>query len=245
MSKFLYPIKKLKIEPWIKYFLMKKSKTILPKEYQKVAYIESSGTQYINTNYTPNSNTKYKLTMKFNELGTISYLISARSTNYRNDLYLATSNKLSVGYGNEYKNSDFIVEKDIKYNIVSDKNLLYVNKNLVWTSTEQEFINTVKAVIFARNYNDEIGSFISAKLYSCKIYENDILVRNFIPCFRKEDNEVGLYDTVNKEFYTNAGTGTFNYGNEEIEVEQNSSLLFQNKAFQKSINLKNNYESEE
>lgn len=213
MYKYIYPLIKLKIKPWLKFYIYKKY-SILPKEYQRVDYIESSGTQYINTNYIPNSNTKYELNIKFNELGIISYLISARSTNYRNDLYLATSNKLSVGYGNEYKNSNFIVQKDIKYNIVSDKNLLYVNNNLVWTSTEQEFINTVKAVVFARNYNDEIGNFISAKLYSCKIYDNDTLVRNFIPCYRKADNEVGLYDIVNNVFYTNAGTGAFIYGGE-------------------------------
>ena len=52
------------------------------------------------------------------------------------------------------------------------------------------------------------------KLYSCKIYNSyNILVRNFIPCYRKSDNVIGLYDTYTQTFYVNNGTGTFIKGN--------------------------------
>ncbi len=43
--------------------------------------------------------------------------------------------------------------------------------------------------------------FTQAKLYSCKIWENDILIRDFIPCERDSDNKQGLYDLVNDTFY--------------------------------------------
>jgi hypothetical protein len=36
-----------------------------------------------------------------------------------------------------------------------------------------------------------------------------VLVRNFIPCYRKSDNVIGMYDVINDAFYTNSGTGTF------------------------------------
>jgi hypothetical protein len=51
------------------------------------------------------------------------------------------------------------------------------------------------------------------KIYSCKLYKSNQMVRNFIPCYRKADNEIGMYDLVNKVFYTNQGTGTFLKGN--------------------------------
>lgn len=35
---------------------------------------------------------------------------------------------------------------------------------------------------------------------------------NFIPCYRKNDGEIGVFDTENSVFYTNAGTGTFTKG---------------------------------
>ena len=54
----------------------------------------------------------------------------------------------------------------------------------------------------------------SMRLYSCKIYNNEKIIRNFIPCYRKTDGVVGVYDLVEKKFYTNLGTGTFIKGND-------------------------------
>lgn len=46
------------------------------------------------------------------------------------------------------------------------------------------------------------------KLYSLVIKENDVVVRNFVPCYIKATNEVWLYDTVTEIFYGNAsGSG--------------------------------------
>ena len=41
---------------------------------------------------------------------------------------------------------------------------------------------------------------ISGKLYGCKIYDNDKIVRDFIPC-KNSSGVIGLYDTVNSQFY--------------------------------------------
>ena len=41
-----------------------------------------------------------------------------------------------------------------------------------------------------------------------QIYDNDILVRDFVPCINAE-GEYGLYDFVNSQFYGNVGTGSF------------------------------------
>lgn len=37
-------------------------------------------------------------------------------------------------------------------------------------------------------------------------------IRKFVPCYRVADGVIGLYDTVEGKFYTNAGTGTFTKG---------------------------------
>lgn len=49
--------------------------------------------------------------------------------------------------------------------------------------------------------------FYTGRMYYCKIYDNDILVRDFIPAIRDSDGKAGLYDLVTNQFYTNAGTG--------------------------------------
>lgn len=53
-----------------------------------------------------------------------------------------------------------------------------------------------------------------SRCYYFKFYRNNVLIGNFIPCYRKSDNEPGMYDTVSKTFFTNSGTGTFLVGND-------------------------------
>lgn len=45
--------------------------------------------------------------------------------------------------------------------------------------------------------------------YSFKIWKGDTLLREFVPCYRKSDNVIGMYDIVEGTFYTNCGTGQF------------------------------------
>lgn len=59
-----------------------------------------------------------------------------------------------------------------------------------------------------------VANYARLKLYSFSIYEKGKQVAYFVPCYRKEDGVIGLYNTVDKQFYTNGGTGTFNKGND-------------------------------
>ena len=95
------------------------------------------------------------------------------------------------------------------YDLILDKNKFYINNILFYTYEEQEFENTVNCVLFARNNNNSITSYSNIKLYRCKIYENEELIRDLIPCYKKSNAEIGLYDLVNDVFYTNAGTDEF------------------------------------
>ncbi len=40
------------------------------------------------------------------------------------------------------------------------------------------------------------------KLYTFKLYDGDNLVRDLIPCYRKSDSVIGVYDKISKAFYT-------------------------------------------
>ena len=63
--------------------------------------------------------------------------------------------------------------------------------------------------LFASNENGSRKRDISAKLYYCKVWKNNILIREFIPCYRKSDNVIWLLDIVNKQFYTNKWSWNF------------------------------------
>lgn len=50
------------------------------------------------------------------------------------------------------------------------------------------------------------------KLYSCTMYETGRKMAELVPCYRKSDNVIGLYDLVTTTFYTNTGSGSFTKG---------------------------------
>jgi hypothetical protein len=66
----------------------------------------------------------------------------------------------------------------------------------------------------------------SIKLYSFRIHANRADIRNFIPVKRKSDGAVGLYDLVTKNFYANAGSGSFTAGPPKTT---GATLIFDNK----------------
>ena len=74
--------------------------------------------------------------------------------------------------------------------------------------------NNHSIYIFGGNDSGSASYKSSIKLYEFKISDGDTLTHEFIPCYRKSDGEIGLYDKVENKFYTNAGTGTFIKGND-------------------------------
>lgn len=51
------------------------------------------------------------------------------------------------------------------------------------------------------------------KIYSCKIWNDNTLARNFVPALDRKGIPC-LYDTIEEKFYYNQGEGEFLYGNE-------------------------------
>lgn len=56
-----------------------------------------------------------------------------------------------------------------------------------------------------------INSFIG-KIYSVSLERDGTIVADLVPCYRKADGEIGMYDIVSNTFFTNVGTGTFARG---------------------------------
>lgn len=60
----------------------------------------------------------------------------------------------------------------------------------------------------ANSYNQFVG-----RIYWLRLYDsNDDLLEEWIPCYRKSDNVIGMYETVGDVFYTNNGTTSFTKG---------------------------------
>ena len=92
-------------------------------------------------------------------------------------------------------------------NIDYDKNTCTIN-GLSVNFTAKTFQSTFNLTLLACNTGGTVAGHLSAKLYSCQIYDNGTLVRDFKPCINAS-GDVGLFDMVNQQFYGNAGTGVF------------------------------------
>ena len=69
--------------------------------------------------------------------------------------------------------------------------------------------------------SDTASEPATGMIYYAKIWNNDVLVRNFIPAKRNSDNVFGMYDTVTNTFFTNQGTGDFIAGPVASYIPQN------------------------
>lgn len=107
-----------------------------------------------------------------------------------------------------------VISSNTKYNIFNDKWQFYVNWVLKTSASTTNTYNSVVSrtfLLFACNNYDGTVQIRNCqmKLYGCKLYNNWTLVRDFIPCYRKSDSVIWLYDRVNNSFYTNSWTWTF------------------------------------
>lgn len=190
----------------------------LPNGYTQVEYIESSGTQYIDTGFKPKGTTKIICDFQMVNQGTEQQGVfgsrpgaSGRFTVFTGD----STGALQVDYdtyGALAEETSTISGLNLNNrNTIEVNNSLIINKNTVKTVSAVSFTSTYNLFLFANNNVGTAQLPGSMKLYSFKIYDNGTLIRDFVPCI-KDDETVGLYDLVNGGFYQNAGTGTFSAG---------------------------------
>ena len=200
-----------------------KKEKILPDTYTQVEYIESTGTQYINTGVVP-TNTM-KIEVKYLMYYTQSTYNSAFGSQDQFNFFINNGfgdNNMTYWYNdgsnNIYKNLGVISQTDYNISTYDLPNNTIKNYN---NELKTELTDTISATVFpsvsmylfARNNNNS-SSYISyandgMKCWYFKVWNNGTLIRNMIPCYRNSDNVIGMYDLINDVFYTNQGTGTF------------------------------------
>ena len=181
----------------------------LPSGYTQLEYIQSLGTQYIDTGFKPNQNSRVVFDFFPVSVGQ-THLFGSRSSNSASDYFLV----LCTG---GYYRDDYASSKTVTNIAPTDRMVIDKNKNVVsfgsktYTHPAATFTGVYPIALFASNTGGNISYMTNIRLYSCKIYDNGVLARDFIPC-KNASGVIGLWDDVEKVFYQNAGTGTFTAG---------------------------------
>lgn len=203
--------------------LWQKITSRIPAEYQEVEWIsrdrEDNNAAYFDLGFA--FDTKATVLMNYHKWETSYYLFGAAENSGKLRCMINEADKLSTSryaYGSNgtgYLTCSFatqIGDNDIK--VVWEKgNLTAENFTLNSKTTnnaQAEYTMSSNLYLFAQNYNGTVRSQVSVRLRTFSYYDkNDVLICDLVPCYRKSDGEIGMYDTVRKIFLTNAGTGSF------------------------------------
>lgn len=195
--------------------IVKGSGGILPQGFQQLEYIESNGTQYIDTGVIPTLNTK--LIVKTTRINVGGFAGSRDGADANSTMMSFGTNGTSVIVDfNNSQNTPYRVNYNAGAGTVTviaetskDARKLYdENGTLLAENTtvcSDTFTATKNMYLFGCN-----GASISngCRVFYAKIYENGILIRYLTPVL-DNNNTPCMYDLVNRQTYYNVGTGTF------------------------------------
>lgn len=197
----------------------------LPDGYTELEYIESSGTQYINTGIKINSSDSVKMDIEITSKPSEQIFIFGSTTTGDGErygvTYIPNRNYWRNVLGPNMYNFPTSLGAVGKRTIVKDGGKCTID-GVIGDVNSVEFTSSGDFTLFCQNRdNGEFRLFASMRLYFCQIYRNGSLIRSFIPC-KNPENVVGLYDKVSSQFFANAGSGVFVAGPEVSNLSSTS-----------------------
>lgn len=176
-------------------------------------YIQSDGMQCIDTEFQPDQNTRVVIDIEATKAASVNFVpfgCRVASNNKDYSVWYSYNNRTTMysSYGNASVTMT-VPDNLARLKIDKNKNVTTIN-GVTGTNTAVTFSTGLNLFLFSLNANgkEDTSRRISAKLYSCQIYDNSTLVRNFRPCY-DPDGVACLYDTVGAKYYYNKGSGNF------------------------------------
>lgn len=182
---------------------------MLPKGFTRVEWIQSTGSQRVNTGIVANQNTRIRGVWNLLDGSTVPYVFGAW-TSYLNGMssVFFANGSWGADYGTERKY--FSAETKLNQNVTIDinKNVCTIG-NTVHTFGAQTFTCAYQILLFCFNENGSPGNYAKTKCLETQIYDNGTLVRDYIPCI-DENGDANLWDDVNETLAEKVGA--FLYG---------------------------------
>ena len=183
-----------------------------------IEYLESDGTQYIDTGIYPDQNTKVEFVATPTEADLTAAWFGGRSSYGSNSFvfWQSSNNQMRSDYDTGF---DFLsgltLSSGTQYTVVMDKGSVKVNNTQYLSRSTGNFKSPTSMVFFATKSQSDSSMDASTgvdnrkaklKFYSAKIYDNGTLVRDFIPVIDHASIPC-LYDKVTDTLYYNLNSG--------------------------------------
>ena len=194
----------------------------LPPMYRRADYLQAQGDRAVIDTGVPGNNDNLTFEFKFNVDRFIAYrgfftnyasetanswrLSEGGSSGFIFNVNTKTGSSTAYSYGS-FLNKDTEVRLKRSMLVVRSEGSQYVKQSNIVAGTTNNttiYINTSRRA--AQTRDDVI------KWYFFRIYDNDTLIRDYIPCVRLTDSKAGFYDLANNTFNPSIGTQDFTAG---------------------------------
>ena len=204
--------------------LWKKSSS--PSDYTQLEYIESTGTQWIDTGIATTNNDLGFMLEAMPLTSVDVYPMGSRATD-GNTRFFGVRSKTSNSFSYGWLSYSTATASQSYVNVRTTMSLNWLNSKKVTIGDDSNDLATAN-IANGRNITlfGVNGQLLwTGRIYRAQISEGNEIIANFIPVMRNSDSKVGMRDTVTGQFFTNAGTGEFIAGPrfvEYIEFDGNS-----------------------
>lgn len=193
---------------------------LLPVGYQRLEYIQNTSTAYIDTGV--DGGHFNKTYCKFILVSVVPAWDSIWGCRQRYDqlargLHIYQPKMLfHLNHNSTDLTSDVPCSVDTLYEVTYNNGTFNINGDIV-AYPAATFSNNYKCLLFGMRDKDGVSDannkrFARMKCYSFKMWQDDTMVRDFVPCKRRSDKVYGMYDKVEGKFYASASSVAFTGG---------------------------------
>ena len=214
--------------------------TFLPAEYRQIEYLQGDGEAYIQLDFAINSNSdanqcdNLEAKVALTDLESNVAIFCSRGNNTTtttfslwyiggdNKKFRFDYNKTVTGYHN------FSPEANVIYTLYASNNVSKTSMGTEYKYTASNFTSGGNAMLFRSYYNGTSNNHDNKsthRLYSLVVKRKTSVLRDYIPCIRRSDGAVGLYERRRGKFVTNASKeGAFVAGRAAVGFQSLSPI---------------------
>ena len=206
----------------VQFLIVPKEKT-LPPEYQRIAYIESTsgGMQQLDTLVPPNGNMRVDIKFQLpipNAMGQVGMIDDVGSAVER--FHMGNGDRIYGGIGNKYSPGfDYSTVVGDNWALMMLRTRLENNVPCGWFVLNETNIDKMTDIgtfradnttfgLFGRlSNNNNYKTYAAYRVMYMEVKEGDeqVQTHRFVPCRRVADGELGVYDTVARQFLYDTG----------------------------------------
>ena len=186
----------------------------IPNDYYEVEYVRGASQAYLNTGIVPVVNPRVVTSVKVGntEAKRRGIFGSSESTvPYFYILnYYTSANNVNTRYGSldSAVKGVAVLRQNTEWVSLDCSNVFNVNGTAIRTCTAVSFANNTAPIVLNKQSQSSAANYGIYYFKETKVYDGTELKADLVPCYRRSDNKVGMYDLVRETFIVGSGTWT-------------------------------------